>query len=43
MPFEPGECSLEHGEIDLIDLGAFADTIQQGDGQIAADVFCEFV
>jgi hypothetical protein len=44
MPFfEPGECSPEHGEIDPIDLSAFADPFQQGDGQIAADVFCEFV
>jgi len=44
MPFlEPGECSPEHDVIDPIDLSAFADPFQQGDGQVAADVFCEFV
>lgn len=29
--------------IDPIDLSAFADLFQQGDGQIAADMFCELV
>jgi len=29
--------------IDPIDLSAFADPFQQSDGQVATDVFCEFV
>ena len=44
MPLlEPGERSPEHDVIDPVNLSAFADPFQQGDGQIAADVFFKFI
>ena len=44
MPFrEPGERAPEHHVVDPIDLSAYADPFQQGDGQVAANVFFEIV
>src|SRR5207244_13393361 len=44
MPFlEPRERSPEHDMIDPIDFSALADPFQQGNGQVASDVFSEFI